>query len=184
VPVTVVCTKINLGWKGLTVLFSGVWRRTFWYFYHDAQDSRLLGNSVWHLWCRLSWWPVTHGRLAAVGDMLRFQTQYCHTRRSFRDFCQLLTMNSLSFPPDILGFDTGNDVVWCMFANVLYRHALKKDWRSGEKCLIWRRYLVPSVTESAVDVWNSRKELWYNDDKSVTTYELHCATVRQNRRLS
>jgi hypothetical protein len=168
----------------LTVLFSGLWRRTFWYFYHDAQGSRLLRNSVWRLWCQLSWWPVTHGCLVVADDTLRFQTQYSHTRRSCRNFCQLLTMNSLPFPPEILGFDTGNDVVWCMFANVLYKHALKKESRGGEKCLIWRRYLVPSVTESTVDVWNSRKEHWCYNDKSVTTYELHCATIRQNRRLS
>lgn len=168
----------------LTVLFSGLSRRTFWYFYHDAQGSRLLGNSVWHIWYRLSWWPVTHGCLVAASDTLRFQTQYSHTRRSCRNFCQLLTMNSLSFPPEILGFDTGNDVVWCMFVNVLYKHALKKDSRGGEKWLIWRRYLMASVTELAVNVWNSRKEHWYNDDKSVATYELHCTTIRRNHRVS
>jgi hypothetical protein len=172
-------------WRGLlTVLSSGLWRHTFWYFYHNAQGSRLLGNSVWHLWCRLSWWPVTHGCLVAADDTSRFQTQYSHTRQSCRNFCQRLTINSLSFLPEILGSRTGNDVVWCIFANVLYRHALKKDSRGGEKCLFWRRYLVSSVTESAVDVWNSRKEHWYNGDKSVTTYELHCATIRQKRRLS
>lgn len=167
-------------WRALlTVLYFGLWGRTFWYYHHDAQSSRLLGISVWHLWCRLSWWPVTHGCLVAAGDTSRFQTQYSHTRRSCRNFCQLLTMNSLSFPPEILGFGTGNDVVWCMFASLWYRHVLKKGSRDGEKCLIWRRYLMPSVIESVVNVWNSRKEHW-----SVTMYELHYATIRQNRRLS
>ena len=91
--------------------------------------------------------------LVAAGDTLRFQTQYSLTRRSVRNSCQLLMLNSLVFPPEILGFDIGNDVVvWCMFIKVLYRHAVKTDARGGRKCSSLRRYLLPSVTKSVVDV--------------------------------
>ena len=41
-------------------------------------------------------------------------------------------MNSFCFPPGIVGFGTGNDVVWCMFASVLYRHGIEEGlerWR-------------------------------------------------------
>jgi hypothetical protein len=86
---------------------------------------------------------------SSMCDKLRFQMQYSLARRSFLNFCQLLTLNSLIFPPDILVFDIGNDVVvWYRFANLLYRHSLKKDARDGLKFSILAHYLLPSVTES------------------------------------